>query len=77
METRGNLGTIKIISYRRTDSATSSFPLSGGGRIPKTCNSFIKGVIQSEELTQGRWGNKHMEKALGSSLHVSVTTMDI
>lgn len=39
-----------------------------------TYNSFIKGVVQSEELTQGRWGSKRMEKAMDNSLHVSVTT---
>lgn len=74
MEARGNLNTSKITSYRKTEFLTSSSPLYGGGRIPKTYNSFIKGVIQTEELTQDRWGSKHMEKALDSSLHLSVTT---
>lgn len=74
MAARGNLDTSKIISHRNTEFLTSSFPLYGGSRIPKTYNSFIKGAVQSEELTQGRWGSTHMEKALDSSLHMSVTT---
>lgn len=73
MAARGNLDTSKIISYRKTELLTSSFPLYGGSRIPKTNNNFIKGVVQSEELTQGRWGSTYMEKAVDSSLHVSVT----
>lgn len=48
MAAGGNLDTSKIISHRKTELLTSSFPLYGGGRIPKTHNSFIKGVVQSE-----------------------------
>lgn len=36
MAARGNLDTSKIISYTKPELLTSSFPLYGGGRIPKT-----------------------------------------
>lgn len=54
MAARGNLDTSKIISYRKTGLLTSSFLLYGGGRIPKTYSSFIKGGAESEELAQSR-----------------------